>query len=136
MKESKLPSSFRDPSGFLFIHDGNVYRQVDESYKKHYEKLQESGLYDSLTEKGWLISHSEVAHPNANTSNDNSYYKTLYPEQILYISYPYEWCFSELKDAAILTLKIQQEALHHGMSLKDGSAFNIQFHQGRPVFID
>jgi hypothetical protein len=53
-----------------------------------------------------------------------------------FVSYPYEWCFGELKDAALATLEIQQIALDFGMTLKDASAYNIQIDQGRPVFID
>ena len=51
------------------------------------------------------------------------------------ISYPYEWSFSQYKDAALLTLAVERK-LDYGMSLKDGSAYNVQFHEGRPVFID
>ena len=58
------------------------------------------------------------------------------PELIRFVSYPYEWCFSQLQDAALTTLKIQKLALEFGMSLKDASAYNIQFHSGRPILID
>ncbi len=40
-----------------------------------------------------------------------------------------------LKDAALLTLKIQKLAIEHDMNLKDASAYNIQFKNGKPVFI-
>ncbi len=63
-------------------------------------------------------------------------YKVIEPELVPFISYPYEWSFSELKDAALLTLRIEEEALEHGMSLKDASAYNIQFLRGKPVLID
>lgn len=63
-------------------------------------------------------------------------YKTIKPELIPFISYPYEWCFSQLKDAALATLDIQSRSLDFGMSLKDCSAYNIQFTKGRPVLID
>mgnify|MGYP003989934377 FL=1 len=134
MASASLPASFRDPSGFLFSHEGAVYRQVNRSYQRHYEKLIESGLYTSLLNKGWLIPHEEVSHPGNEASDDC--YKILLPEQIPYISYPYEWSFSQLKDAAKLTLEIQLEALKHGMILKDGTAYNVQFHKGKAVFID
>lgn len=134
MQASVLPSSFRDPSGFLFNSGGQVYRQVNTSYQVHYDLLFASGLYRSLVDKAWLVPHEEVSHPD--TDADSDYYKILLPEQIPYISYPYEWCFSQIQDAAALTLKIQLEALRFGMTLKDASAYNIQFHEGRPVFID
>jgi ribosomal protein L11 methylase PrmA len=67
---------------------------------------------------------------------DEQCYRVLEPEMVHFISYPYEWCFSQLKDAALTTLEIQMAALRHGMTLKDASAYNIQFHRGRPVLID
>jgi ribosomal protein L11 methylase PrmA len=135
VQSSTLPSSFRDPDGFLFSHNGEVFRQVNHSGREDYDALMASGLYDSLVKKGWLIPHEEVAGDGGEPSKDQCY-KTLHPDQIKYISYPYEWCFSQLKDAALLTLEIQLEALKHGMTLKDATAYNVQFHNGRCVFID
>jgi hypothetical protein len=63
-------------------------------------------------------------------------YRVIQPERVAFISYPYEWSFSQLKDAALLTLSIQKTALELGLSLKDASAYNIQFHHGRPILID
>ena len=63
-------------------------------------------------------------------------YKVIQPEMVPFISYPYEWSFSQLKDAALLTLAIQKEAINAGMSLKDASAYNIQFYKGKPILID
>lgn len=126
-------TSFRDPSGFVFKHNNTIYRQINEVYKSDYEALMESGLYNDLTYNGLLISHKEVELEIPKTDN---YYKTICPEQIDFISYPYEWCFSQLKDAALLTLTIQKIALKYNISLKDASGYNIQFKDGKPVFID
>ena len=60
----------------------------------------------------------------------------LRPEPVPFISYPYEWCFGQFKAAALLTLAIQRRAIEHGMTLKDCTAYNVQFRDGRPVFID
>jgi hypothetical protein len=60
----------------------------------------------------------------------------LQPRIVDFISYPYEWSFSQLKDAALLTLELQSRALDAGMRLKDASAYNIQFDAGRPILID
>lgn len=62
--------------------------------------------------------------------------KVLKPERIPFISYPYEWSFSQLKDAALATLEIEKIALEHGMTLKDASAYNMQFHKGKPLLLD
>lgn len=127
------PASFRDRSGFIFTEGGQLYRQIQRSYQEEYELLVNSGLYETLTEQRFLIPHEEVEAP-AGGSDDR--YRVIKPQSIEFISYPYEWCFSQLKDAALLTLTIQNLALDHGMSLKDASAFNVQFHNGSPILID
>ena len=129
----KLPSSFRDPDGFLFNLNGILYRQVNQNYQKDYDHLIKSGLYEILTKSGLLIPHAEK---DTQSPYPDQAYKIIKPEIINFISYPYEWCFSQLKDAALLTLQIQKESIGKGMSLKDCSAFNIQFKKGKPVFID
>jgi ribosomal protein L11 methylase PrmA len=90
-----------------------------------------SGLYNELISKEYLIKHSEEKK-----KVETPGWKIIQPEPIPFISYPYEWSFGMLKDAALLTLKIQKLALKHGMSLKDASAFNIQFFKGKPILID
>lgn len=130
---SIMPSSFRDPSGFVFIYRNQVYRQINKIFKHHYEHLMSSGLYAELTEKGLLIEHKEV---KSIKSFKDECYKVIQPEKIEFISYPYEWCFTQFKDAALLTLKIQKIALKYGMILKDASAYNVQFRDGKPIWID
>ena len=68
--------------------------------------------------------------------NNPNIYKLLKPDIVPFISHPYEWCFGQLKDAALLTLKINKLCLRKGMILKDASAYNIQFLKGKPIFID
>lgn len=133
MTNGKLPSSFRDPSGFLCHRDGFIYRQVNNIYKENYDHLIGSGLYKALVEAELLVSHEET---DIKYAESNKAYKIIKPELIPFISYPYEWCFSQLKDAAITTLKVQKRALDFGMSLKDCSAYNIQFRRGKPILID
>jgi len=52
------------------------------------------------------------------------------------VSYPYEWCFSMLRDAALLQLDLLLAALDENMTLKDATPFNVQWFGTRPVFID
>jgi len=131
--DCRMPGSFRDPSGFLFRRESTLYRQINHSYQENYEQLKKSGLYDKLVNDGLLIPHEEVGIAPADPVKA---YRIIAPEPVRFISYPYEWCFSQLKDAALATLKIQQAALNHGLLLKDASAYNIQFHRGRPTLID
>ena len=129
----RLSASFRDPSGFLFKRDGVLYRQINRFYQQDYDLLKSSGLFDRLVKTKKLIPHEEV---DAAPLVAELAYRVIQPEQVSFISYPYEWSFSQLKDAALLTLSIQKTALEYGLSLKDASAYNIQFHNGRPILID
>ena len=130
---TRHPASFKDPSGFIFFHEDVLYRQVNQVYAVNYDRLMNSGLYQLLTNKSYLIPHSEI---DDNFTASPEWYKTIQPELIPFISYPYEWCFDQLKDAALLTLAVQRAAIDHGMILKDATPLNIQFRKGRPVFID
>jgi len=129
----RIPSSFRDPSGHLFVRDGTIFRQINNSYRPHYDHLIESGLYDKLVEREMLVVHSQAADDLTDAEHA---YKIIQPDAIPFISYPYEWCFSQIKDAALLTLEIQKLSIEHGMALKDASAYNIQFAGGKPILID
>lgn len=128
-----LRSSFRDPSGFVFRRGSRLFRQVNRIFGPHYDHLIGSGLYKELADDELLVSHDEVDDGQALTQDA---YKVLAPEALSFISYPYEWSFSELRDAALTTLRIQRRALDFNMTLRDASAYNIQFHKGRPILID
>jgi hypothetical protein len=131
--DSEIPSSFRDPSGSLFCRDGVIHRRVNRTYKENYDFLMSSGLYEALVKADLLIPHDEALMDSAEPPET---YRILKPELVEFISYPYEWCFSQLKDAALATLRIQELALEHKMCLKDASAYNIQFRKGKPLLID
>jgi hypothetical protein len=106
---------------------------VNASYRDSLSLLADSGLYEDLSVGGLLIPHTQV---DLNLALSHDAIAVLMPEVVKTVSYPYEWCFSQLKDAALTTLQIQRRAIEHGMTLKDASAYNIQFHNGRPVLID
>jgi len=129
----QLPASFRDPSGFLFSRGGVLYRQINRAYEKEYARLIESDLYERLVKAGLLIPHVEVDQAPAESEPA---FKVVQPERVPFISYPYEWSFGQLKDAALATLSIQKRALKVDMSLKDASAYNIQFVRGKATLID
>ena len=129
----QLHSSYRDPSGFMFKMEGVYYRQVNNFFKKDFDHFISSGCYDELVKTGLLIPHETI---NENLTGSADWYRTLKPEQLQFVSYPYEWSFDMLKDAALLTLNILKKALEKGMILKDATPYNIQFHRGRMVFID
>jgi len=140
MKKDKIQieeSSFRDPSGQIFYKNNKVYRQINSIYTADFDLFAESGLKKVLEDKKYILKSKIVSLKSSEgIESFKGVYKTLETEKIPFISYPYEWSFSQLQDAALLTLKIQEQALNFGMSLKDASAYNIQFYQGKPIFID
>ncbi|MEO5685091.1 MAG: hypothetical protein ABIQ88_20775 [Chitinophagaceae bacterium] len=133
MNKKQHPASFRDPAGFIFQHEGNFYRQVNQTYADNYILFKQSGLYDLLVTEKKILPHTEL---DTNFTGTHQWYKTLLPQQLNFITYPYEWCFSQWKDAALLTLDLVETAVKYGMIVKDATPFNIQFINGAPVFID
>lgn len=129
---ARLPGSFRDPAGHVFVSGDVVYRRIEPAGRAAYERLMHSGLYDALVDEGLLVPHENLG-PQREQSGA---WTVIRPEQVPMVSYPYEWCFSQLRDAALLVLRVQRRALDFGLSLKDASAYNVQFLRGRPVFID
>lgn len=121
-------SSFRDPSGTIFIENSIVKRVINPIYFKQYNALKSSGFFNKLFKSNLLIKHEELE------VNDSEI--IIQPEQISFITYPYEWSFNQYKEAALLTLKLQKYALENNFILKDATAFNVTFHKGKAIFID
>ncbi|MET0635398.1 MAG: class I SAM-dependent methyltransferase [Chitinophagaceae bacterium] len=130
---ARHPASYRDPSGYIFSHKGEIYRQVNQLFRHDFDLLMKRGAYHDFVKQGWLIAHEEL---ESNLTGDNEWYKTLRPTRVPFISYPWEWSFSMLKDAALLTLDLAIRSLPYGLILKDATPFNVQWFNGRMVFID
>lgn len=133
MQQTIHPSSYRDPSGFVFTSNGKLYRQINKSFAKEYDQFITDGLYQQLVDMNLLIRHTEAA---ASLQEFEDCYKVIEPEFFPFVSFPYEWCFAMWKDAALVTLAIANEALQHEMIVKDASAYNVQWHGGKMKFID
>ena len=129
----RVAGSFRDPAGFVFERDGVLYRQINRSFAAEFAQLSSSGLYDALVEASVLVPHEVV---DVAAADPETAAVVIRPEPVRFISYPFEWAPGQLQAAALATLRAQELALEHGMSLRDASAYNVQFHQGRPVLID
>lgn len=131
-------SSFRDPDAKVVLIDGQYYRIIKRAYQRNYDLLITSGLKNELTSAQLIIAETEVDPTivSKNNSDAKEFYKLVRPTLIPFISYPYEWAFSQLKEAALVTLDIQLKALEKGMSLKDATAYNMQFLHGKAIHID
>jgi len=126
--DNQHSSSFRDPSGSVFLDEGVLKRVIYSLYFKQYNALTTSGFFDTLFKNNLLIPHKEVSRSDTEI--------VIQPKLIPFITYPYEWSFNQYKEAALLTLKLQKYALEHNFSLKDAPAFNVTFYNGSAIFID
>lgn len=127
--------SYRDPSGHIYEVDGRILRTVAERAREDYEAVRDAGIFRKYADKGWLIEAGEVPLESLGAPLPDVAYVLEHP-RLHFVSYPYEWCFAALKDAALLHLDLQLELLNEGFTLSDASAYNVQFRGPRPVFID
>ena len=127
--------SFRDPDSRVFYGDGGVRRALSEAGLADWRRLQQSGLYDELAADGRMVRTEETAE-GVPAQLGEHWAGVLAHEQIPFVSYPYEWTFGMLKDAALLQLELVQAALERDLILKDSSPYNVQFRGARPTFID
>ena len=127
------PGSFRDPESRVFYSNGHVYRALSRNGLADFEAVAATGLFgDPRIVRTELVDDP----PDASGLLPTPTAGVLRHERIPFVSYPYEWTFSMLKDAALLQLDLLLAALEHGLVLKDATPYNVQFTGGRPVFID
>lgn len=129
------PASFRDPAARVLRHDGQILRYLTSAALHDFETLASTRFYREFTESGRLVATERTSSPQ-NLPLSDPWVAVLRHQTIPIVSYPYEWCFSMLQDAALLQLDLLVAALDEGMTLKDATPFNIQWLGTRPVFID
>ena len=117
----------------MFWRAGRPYRQIQSRFATEWDAFAGSPLERRLIERGRLLPYEPAPLELAQGAGAHA---VIAPERIDFVSYPYEWAFGELKDAALLTLDAELDALADGWTLRDASAFNVQFRDGRPVLID
>jgi hypothetical protein len=130
---SRHPASWRDPSGFIYRRDGVLLRQVQPVWLEEWTAFRDSGLAKRLVLGGRLLPWHDAPLSDA---FDDTAAAVIRPDVVPFISYPYEWTFGQLRDAALLTLAVESAALAEGWTLKDASAYNVQFRGVQPVLID
>ncbi|MGZ8647186.1 MAG: methyltransferase [Solirubrobacteraceae bacterium] len=128
--------SFRDPDSRIFLRDGVVYRALSRSGWADWEALAATPLLDELVSSGRLIATEQADVDDLPELAGEPAAGALRHERVPFVSYPYEWPFSMLKDAALLQLEVGRRALEHDLTLKDASAYNVQWRGAKPVFID
>ena len=138
---SYAPGSFRDPDSAVFTTTaGSVRRGLSERAADDYDRLCATRFFPRLIEAGDIVGTTDSdGREDAGaplSPRGEPWARVLEHERIPVVSYPYEWPFAMLRAAASLELEVLRAALDDGMSLKDGTAYNVQFVGSRPVFID
>lgn len=151
MKSSMRPvlqpesGSFRDPLNRVYslasyAGEGNlrIFRGLRGDALEIFQSLTEENFYRMALESGLIVSTSLLNgdDENAATVMRDGWVGVLEHEPVPFVSYPYEWTFSMLKDGALLQLQLIEQSLENGWTLKDATPYNIQWHGARPVFID
>lgn len=129
------PASFRDPDATVFTQDGRIFRGLSALAKESYDEAERVGLLGALVDRGLLIDHWR-AEPPRDLPAGVPAELVIEARRVPVVTYPYEWSFSMLRDAALLTLEVTEASLQAGFQLKDASAYNVAFDGTRPVFID
>jgi len=129
------PASYRDPAGHVHLIGRKVYRSILPPGVEQYTTARNSGFLDLATRSGRLIEGREVAPAVLGDEAPGAVHVLEHP-RIEFISYPYCWSFGGLQAAGLLTLDLHLDALEHGLTLSDASAYNVQFLGPRPIFID
>jgi ribosomal protein L11 methylase PrmA len=124
------PASFRDAAGSVFESGSGVFRSLTKDGVRRFEAYRSSGFQDTVERSGRVVKTLPVGSRDADSA------PVLQHERVKFISYPYEWPFSLLKTAALFHLRLNLDAIRHGLKMVDASAFNVQFEGVRPIFID
>lgn len=130
--------SFRDRDGRIYRHGDRVFRGLSQGALEDFRKLAQCRFYRTFLDEGKLVRSREISGEALPLPREvhESWAGFLEHDTVPVISYPYEWTFSMLQDAALLTLDLTEAALLEDLSLKDATPYNVQFVDGRPVFID
>ena len=137
MKFFEEKASFRDDWGRIFYYDDKIIRAV---YSKKFKNILDKNILNKLNQKDLIVETSIINNPKLLDEFQNQYQKKtellLEHKKIPFISYPFEWNIDQIIDAAIFHLDLELFLLDENFTLRDASAYNIQFFGTKIKFID
>jgi len=127
---NKVEMSVVNEIGFLFEWRNRIFRAINDDANDRVKALFDFGLIDELVEenlfpKSWMTDYKL-----------DGYDLIIEHTKIFPVTYPYEWSFSMLKDAAITALKVNIIAKKYGYQTHDCHAFNVVFDGIQPKYVD
>ncbi|MFO0919768.1 MAG: hypothetical protein U0872_15830 [Planctomycetaceae bacterium] len=131
------PGSFRDRSSRVANCGDQVLRLMNAESLSVWRRVSQEPFFREMTAAGQIVGTEELSASECQERQlPASFAGLLRHEPIPFVSYPYEWSFGMLREAALLHLRIMTKALGAGLVLKDASPYNVQFRGTQPVFID
>jgi SAM-dependent methyltransferase len=130
------PGSFRDPKSRVLIVNGQVIRSLTKEALADFDFVEEKRFFREALREGRVVGTERTNSLDLQSLEIDNSEGLLVHERIPFVSYPYEWTFHMLKEAALLHLDLIREALEEGAITKDGSPFNVQWRGTQPTFID
>lgn len=130
------PGSFRDPEGRVFQHAGAVFRTLSPGALARMERLQADGLFERLANEELLVESRLLPAADEGLDGKELGAKVIRHARVPFLTYPYEWSFGMLREAALLTLEVARRCLERGYILKDATAYNVAWSGGRMRFLD
>jgi hypothetical protein len=128
------PGSFRDPLSRVYVDADAVWRGLSDVGLADFEAFAATRIYSEAQADGRLVATRPV--PIGDAPVGDGWAGALRHERVRVVTYPYEWSFSMLRDAARLQLDLSRAALAEGVLTKDATSYNVQFDGARPMFID
>jgi hypothetical protein len=129
-------ASFRDPEGRVFAHAGGIFRTLSPAALRRMQRLEADGILDGLTREGLIVDSRLVRAAEAGLDVGRVGDTVMRHARVPFLTYPYEWSFGMLREAALLTLDVAARCLEHGYMLKDATAYNVAWIGGRMRFLD
>ena len=130
--------SFRDRANQVYYVDGRVLRGLSETALAHWHALVGQKFFQKMLKKGRVIGTELLAGDDGlgATIAKDGWSGVLEHRTLPMVTYPYEWTFGMLKDAALLHLDLLEELIENDWILKDATAYNVQWIGPKPTFID
>ena len=128
--------SFRDPTGKVYeleyqgdgLVSRRILRGVDKETLEDHKSLLALPFFNSLVQSGKVVKTDIVSDEDDSGIKQilgDGWSGVIEHEEIPFVSYPYEWSFSMLREAALLHLEILEISLENGWILKDLSLIHI-----------
>ena len=101
------PGSFRDPMSRVLVHGDDILRVLGTEAVADWEALAGSSFFPKAVAEGRIVRTERLpADEVAALGPGAEWEAVLRHDRVPMLSYPYEWSFEMLKDAAKLQLEL------------------------------